>query len=472
MKAPLKMLAQKSAGAGVGLIMFLSAGGFIVPERAHAQLVVVDAVQQTLDYVLDPLAWQLANLAIESITKSTVNWINSGFEGSPAFVTDLNENLRGVGDTVANRFFAELANEASDIKTSPFQDRVLDSIRLGYYLRTSPESFYTRNPYTLDQVSSNDRAFLAGDFSQGGFDALFSAVMNPNNNPYSAQLLANQALENAVAGATNTRLEELSWNRGFLQWCGDSISDEADDAEAVSLETEDQCVGRATRTPGTVIQEQLNKATNSGLERLTVADDFNEIIGALLNQLAMQVLGGGEGGGGLTGASRPSSGGGSSFIDRTRSTPGQGSGSSIAASFTATIERQIAQTETFQANWVRIRDAAQAAALACSEEDDRDEAERVLDRASDQLVRAANALTALRGLLADIDEASTGGGDQSGALATVSSNFSVLISSNVLLTPEEVSEADIESRDSGNDEPGSLYSQMRDLASQPSCDGN
>src|SRR5690606_32479796 len=87
------------------------------------------ASMYTLEYVLDTLAWQAANLAIESMTKSLVNWINSGFQGSPAFVTDLNNNLRGVGDAVANQFFNELAMAYGDIQLSPFQDKVLDAVR-------------------------------------------------------------------------------------------------------------------------------------------------------------------------------------------------------------------------------------------------------------------------------------------------------------------------------------------------------
>lgn len=421
---------------------------------------VKNAAIVTKEYILNTLAWEVANLAIESITKSTVNWINSGFQGSPAFVTDLNENLSGVSDTVAARFFDELSSQR--IKTSPFQDKVLDAVRLGYYLRTSPDSFYTRNPYTLDRVSANDAAFLKGDFSQGGWDAWFETVNNPNNNRYGAEMLANQALEDAVSSATGARLQELSWNRGFLQWCGDEISVEADAAEAESLEQEDQCVGKQTRTPGSVISEQLNDALGSGMERLIVADDFNEIIGALLNQLAAQVLGGGSGGG-LTGVSRPSSGGGSSFLD----TASQGSGANIASSFSATISRQTDQVLTFQKNWEKIRDAANAALAKCGTTGNAS-AQQVLDTAATRLVRAANALAALTKLQADITAANTAGGNQSNALSAVSSAYGELINSNTLPTPEEISEAQIQSKDTGSANPGSLYSQMTRI-SNSSC---
>ncbi|HEY0948393.1 MAG TPA: hypothetical protein VGE53_02835 [Candidatus Paceibacterota bacterium] len=427
---------------------------------------VKNAASVTKEYILDTLAWEVANMAIESITASTVNWINSGFQGSPAFVTDLQQNLRGVDDAIAARFFEELSNQ--EIETTPFQDRVLDAVRLGYYLRTSPESFYTRYPNTLSAVSDNPSAFLAGDFSQGGWDAWFQTVMNPSNNPLSALDLINRELEDAVSSGTGTRLQELSWNRGFLQWCGDEISGEQDAGEqqTLALGQTDQCVGKKTRTPGVVIQEQLNQAVGSGMERLTVADDFNEIIGALLNQLALQVLGGGNGGG-LVGASRPSAGGGASFIDSTRG-QGSGSGAGLSASFLATIQNQRTQVERFQANWTKIRGAAEAAAQQCGSNGTPD-AQAALDRAGAQLVRAADALAAIAELEADISEANAEGGNQSAALAGISSRYGTLINTNVLPTPEEISEAENGAQDTGDADPGSLYSQLMRQSSSLSC---
>ena len=42
----------------------------------------------TKKFVLDPLAMMLAKNIVQDITASTVKWINSGFNGNPAYVTD------------------------------------------------------------------------------------------------------------------------------------------------------------------------------------------------------------------------------------------------------------------------------------------------------------------------------------------------------------------------------------------------
>ena len=467
---------------------------FAVPQRAHALFgvgdIVIDptnliqntttalnsAAQYTLEYALDGLAWEVANLAIQSMSKSIVNWINSGFEGSPAFVTDLRYNLRGVGDAVAARFFEELANQ--EIATTPFQDKVLDAVRLGYYLRTSPESFYTRHPYTLNQVSPDPDSFLAGNFDQGGWDAWFETIMNPQNNPFGAQELANRTLEDAVAAATGDRLEELSWNRGFLSWRGKCIDggqqqppgiDSSLDGAPVDLSNEEECYDYEIRTPGSVIMESLNKVEGVPFDRLVSADEFNEIIGALLNQLALEILGGGEDGGGVRGLSQPSNSGGGSFFDRTEGT--SGNATNIANTFSSSVARQIEQLETFQANWERIRDVAETAEARCGAGGDPDPAE-VLSYAQTMLVKAANGLAALRAIKADIDEVRTAGGNQSGALIGITQAYNELTTSGTLPTPEEISEAQIESQDTGDADPGSLYSEMARLSASLSCRAN
>ncbi|KXJ98975.1 MAG: hypothetical protein UZ19_OD1000575 [Parcubacteria bacterium OLB19] len=41
------------------------------------------------EYMLDTAAWWAAKYVISQITRSIVMWINSGFQGSPMFVQDL-----------------------------------------------------------------------------------------------------------------------------------------------------------------------------------------------------------------------------------------------------------------------------------------------------------------------------------------------------------------------------------------------
>src|SRR4051812_20672750 len=92
------------------LIITISAMSLIsLPPKAHAQLATIDAgdiAQNTLsaisnaatevssyyleykESVLDGLAWTVAKSALSTLTTDVVNWINTGFSGSPSFVTN------------------------------------------------------------------------------------------------------------------------------------------------------------------------------------------------------------------------------------------------------------------------------------------------------------------------------------------------------------------------------------------------
>lgn len=431
-------------------------GGNIIPNTLSS---INTASSLTKEWVLDTLAYTAANVAIESMTKSMVNWINSGFQGSPAFVTDLNQNLRGVGDAVAAKFFEELSMQT--VAKTPFQDRILDSLRLGYYLRTSPESFYTRYPYTLYQVSSNPDAFLAGDFSQGGWDAWFATVVNPQNNPYHAQELASQALSDAIYSATGNRLQELSWNRGFLSWRG-KCSQEVGGIEGslMKLSDKDPCLAYEINTPGSVIMEQLNTQFGAGVNRLVSADEFNEVIGALLNQLTKQIMGGNNDGG-LRGLSRPATGGGSSFI----ADPGNSSGATnnTTPMLVSTLSKQRKGIEDFQKSWNTIRTAALAARDACQSRSDTERtqhAQEALDYSQIMLVKAVNALTTLSGFEQRLAAADSAGGNQTLAIQAIAEEYNTFSVSNEVPSAQEIAETQIAVMDTGDTEPGSLLKQL------------
>ncbi|MBU2158636.1 hypothetical protein KKD81_01475 [Patescibacteria group bacterium] len=477
----------------VGLALIVPASVSLAPHRAEASgILTFDALNlvqnlfvavkssalTTKEYVLDGLANELATLAIQSMTKSLVNWINSGFQGSPAFVTDLRQNLRGVGDHIANKFFEDLASR--DITDSPYQDRILNTVRIGYYLSTSPESFYTRYPYTLDQVSPDARAFLEGDFSQGGFNAWFSAVMNPANNPYGARELAEQELTRLVAEGTENRIQELSWGKGFMSWRGECREytpqgeegwlpgDDLPADLSIDITGEDACADYEIATPGSVIVEQLNNTLDAPNQKLITADEINEIIGALLNQLVGHVLGT-DNGGGLRGVSRPTSGGGSSILDQATNPNQAGSGTnSLSRNFAAAVADQKKYVTEYRAAWQKLRGAAEAALARCSSGAIPNPQE-VIERADLAFAKAAEAIAALEDIEADIAAVNSAQGEQPTRVLNLSTKYQDLMSSNVLPTAEEIAEAQTEAQDTGDAVPGSLFSQLSRLSISNSC---
>jgi len=143
------------------------------------------------------------------------------------------------------------------------------------------------------------QAFIDGDFQEGGWEAFYHQAENPNASPVGAYLEQRDNLRQRIQQAENTNIEELSNNNGW-------ISEVACPGDGDLSTTTNSCVDKdgntlsepAIKTPGNTVNEIINNTVGSDQRRLELADEVNEIVGALADQLVSQVIGGGTGGGG------------------------------------------------------------------------------------------------------------------------------------------------------------------------------
>lgn len=427
-----------------------------------------EAIDGTLlDRVLDPLAWMVAKVAIQSMTKSVVNWINGGFQGSPAFEQDLNKSLRLLGDGIAQEFVTQLRND--ERLHSPFIDDLVTNVGTAYYLYSGRDQTRARLQYTLDKAAADDKAFLKGDFNQGGWDGWFAAFSQPGNNPYGAQMEAAKILANNISGAANQRVEELSWGSGFLSWRGDCIKD-SDGSDAVALAEIDKCQQYSVQTPGSVIEQTLIPNLNSPLHQLELADSFNEIVGALARQLVSKVLGGG----GLRGVSQPSQGGGSSALTQATDASEYSSAvsGSISSGFVTNISTTLKQVQEFRADWVSLQAAANAAKEMCANDSATlaDPIGTTLATAATNIARADAAIEKLTQLSTKAAALSSGGSNTAG-LVELSTDYQTYTASGQNPSAEEIANAAANTLDTGTKSPSSLITTLTKLA-QPGCRSN
>lgn len=288
----------------ITLLIFISIiGSFTLPQRAFAQFAVTDVantVQNTVsatanttsassnymlqikEYILDNVAYMLAKMVLRELTSSIVNWINSGFEGNPAFVSNPAEFFKNVGDQLLGEMIIGQENLA--FLCSPF------SIDLRLQLAFKYRPFQKRISCTLTDVISNVtgasiNGFTAGDFSQGGWPAFVSMTTEPQNNLYGAYVQADFELSARIADMKKLKSDELNQGRGFLSWkkCKTEPSTDPNFVGPPQQTCEVQ-------TPGSVIAGVLD-ANNAGpLQELHLADEINEIVNALFAQMVKQVL--------------------------------------------------------------------------------------------------------------------------------------------------------------------------------------
>jgi len=259
--------------------------------------------------VLDGIAWSIAKRIVSGMVRSLINWVNSGFQGSPAFVTDIKGFLLDVADEEFGRVISEIGGSdgLGSFICSPFKLDVQISLESQYARgRASGQS---APECTLSGVISNIEGFIAGTDPGNGLSDWLQITSTPQTyTPYGAVLNAEVAARARLINAEGQVLEEVSWGDGFLsQKICQSVG---------GTSGGQQC---SISKPGRIIADQLNKALGAGQDALIEADELNELLAGLLGQLANKALTGVSGLLGLsggTGYSYSSSGGYSgSYLD-------------------------------------------------------------------------------------------------------------------------------------------------------------
>ncbi len=494
-----------------------------VPRTAHAILPVHDAIAYIIngvtsgattvsagkdtkdlltDYVLKPLALALGREAMKSITLSTVNWINGGFNGSPAFETDLKNSLRKLGDGVAQDFITQLTNEAAI--RSPFSDQLITNVGAAYYLYSGRQGITEKLRYTLNQSAADDRAFLAGDFSQGGWNAWLSAFQNPANNPFGAQMIASQELARTVSTATNQRVAELGWGSGFLSWKGDCIDKNNTTprdavsaasapatnstplnqsgnggatgnygigtsgsaaarasvaASATSLSDKEGCLEHEIQTPGSFAAHKLNISTDVPIDQLLLAQSIDAIVGALAQQLISSVLGGG----GLRNVSNPSAGGGASTLTKTNGpNSNQEDLLSQQEGLVAAIQTSITQITAWKKDSQTIAAAANAARQVCS--GDATILTTIVEPARTKYEAAAKTADTALATLSGLSSKIQGQGVSNSTYIQVVKAYQQTIDGGAVPSTVEMSRVSADAKDSGTADPATLFTQLTYLA--------
>ncbi len=150
---------------------------------------------------------------VSNITRSLINWVNSGFQGSPAFVTDFKQMLLDALDQVAGEYIESLGGLGEFI-CSPFQLDVQGALSINYaQARSGMPSGPDENRCTWTGTGSNIVYFLSGTAASWGH--WFHVTANPQNTPYGAYIAAETALNIRLKNEAGQEIEVASWGNGF-----------------------------------------------------------------------------------------------------------------------------------------------------------------------------------------------------------------------------------------------------------------
>jgi hypothetical protein len=261
-------------------------------------------------YILGPLATTIAKMILRGITASIIAWISGGFQGNPSFVQDPKRFFTNIADQAFGAVL--LSNKDTSWMCTPFAINIKRAL---VYNR----SFAQRSQCSLTQVVNNFKGFASGLNNQfgnlGGWTAWNTMTYEPQNNPYGAYALFNMQVDVQITGAKNEQARLLDWGKGWFSWrdpnCvataqrnsdaqvaqgynesgySDITPYEESGGDTVEPRTDPNTC--PILTPGDVIANQVNKTIGSDVDQLVGAQEINQIISALLYQLAVKALGG------------------------------------------------------------------------------------------------------------------------------------------------------------------------------------
>ncbi len=238
---------------------------------------------QTKEFVLDGIAWAIAKAIVSSMMSSLINWVNSGFEGRPAFLTDLGDFLLEAVDKGAGEYINSLGGLGSFI-CSPFKLDIQIVISLQY--AQAREGKPPGGECTISGIVKNFEDFYDGSFGDTGWDDWFTITTQPEKYTELGQLFQAEAgLQRRMISDQQKAETEVKIGSGFLSGKICQMVEGSDTPK-------EKCT---ISKPGKMVQEALTFNIDGARQSLIQADEFNELIAALLGQLANKALTGAAG---------------------------------------------------------------------------------------------------------------------------------------------------------------------------------
>lgn len=250
------------------------------------------------DTVLDCLFWGFKNALIQEVTGATTQWVQTGMNGNPAFVQNVGAYLRNVADRQVGSYI----ENAAPFLCSPFRADIQLQLNMLYKNSSGRGPLgINGSSCTLSESVENIDAFLAGDFSAGGWDGWRSMFSNPQNNPYGAYFEARNELATKINSASGEASIKIDLGSGFLskevQDCYTPLPDDQAGPPTPYDETQvgppppgTVCDPPRVVTPGVQIKTSLEQAFGVNLDQIATADEFDEIFNLLAAWLISDIL--------------------------------------------------------------------------------------------------------------------------------------------------------------------------------------
>jgi len=253
----------------------------------------------TNDTCLKSIGRAVIKMLLQKITKSTVEWINGGMDGSPKFI----ENSGDFFGDIAKNEILQFGIEINDPELFPFGQAFMQNQAIAFQ-----NHFADNAQYSLDKMiqdTNPESGFTAqtfqADFSKGGWGAWEALTQVPANNPFGFNLMASNELQRRLEGTSQSTAQEIRDNLkeagGYLgtQKCRDPEGLSKSEHAAGLVERSKSpngpyqhgiCTGGWEYvTPGQMVATAATKTVSYPDNNLLKAEDLNDAVAAILDAL-------------------------------------------------------------------------------------------------------------------------------------------------------------------------------------------
>ena len=211
---------------------------------------------------------------LEQMINATTDWINGGFDGSPKFVENFDDFF---ADTVSEVVGSYIQGSGLKFLCQPFQI----NLKYALYARfTQPRR--KEGQCTLEKIEKNiDKAVkdLQNYYSWRKF---ITITTDSNSNVFGAYFQASRDIQRAIGRENTKKLRDANRGKGFMSW------KTCKDVKQADGTVKPDCT---IATPGSIIVSQTDKVLGTDLQELQLADEFDELVAALVGALLGNVLG-------------------------------------------------------------------------------------------------------------------------------------------------------------------------------------
>ncbi len=239
---------------------------------------------------LDVFANTAKRILVRALVDSVIEWINNGYRGKPSFGINLKNVVKdayysAVDDIIYGAGLGEICEDFNL------------PLKFAVSLYLSVPGGKSKRKCVLEDIKKNYEKEVKDLKRFYSMNKFLEINVRTSGSPFNIYYDVSRDLKKAAAAADENVKEELRNNRGFISFrkCNETYNkwwEEMKKKKVPGYEgppvyngsdmAKENC---SVVTPGSVLSDKLNASMKSDLDEIITADEFDEIIGAIVKDL-------------------------------------------------------------------------------------------------------------------------------------------------------------------------------------------